>query len=80
MKDLKFVFKNELSLSVLDKDFFTLLLGNVIDLKKKKEVKNEIPTSESLQRWKPLYSDSTNYTTMEEKEDTKETKSNERKS
>ena len=45
MKELKIVFNNELSLSVLDKDFFTLLLGNVIDLKKKKEVKNEIPTS-----------------------------------
>ena len=80
MKELKIVFNNELSLSVLDKDFFTLLLGNVIDLKNKKEVKNEIPTSESLQRWKPLYSDSTNITTMEEKENTKETKSNERKS
>ena len=80
MKELKIVFNNELSLSVLDKYFFTLILGNVIDLKKKKEVKNEIPTSESLQRWKPLYSDSTNNTDMEEKEDTKETKSYERKS
>ena len=36
MKELEVIFKNELSLSVLDKDFFTLLLRNIIDIKNSK--------------------------------------------
>ena len=36
MKELEVILKNELSLSVLDKDFFTLLLRKFIDLKNSK--------------------------------------------
>ena len=36
MQELEVIFKNELSLSVLDKDFFTLLLRRLLTLKTQK--------------------------------------------
>ena len=45
---IKVVFKNKPDNQILDKDFFSLLFNHIVDLKKKKEVKNELKKCKDL--------------------------------
>ena len=45
---VKVDFTNELNIEVFDKDFYSLLFNRIIDLQKKKEVKNELLQGESI--------------------------------